>query len=83
MTNNEASEKFAVPKNTISMSIKNKNKLFDGLEQSSSDARKMRGCNYEQVETTVFKWFSLERSQNVAIDDPILKDMTLQFAKKF
>ena len=83
MTNNEASEKFAVPKNTISMSIKNKNKLFDGLEQSSSDARKMRGCNYEQVETTVFKWFSLERSQNVPIDDPILKEMTLQFAKKF
>ena len=83
MTNNEASEKFAVPKNTISMSMKNKNKLFDGLEQSSSDARKMRGCDYEQVEKTVFKWFSLERSQNVLIDDPILKETTLQFAKKF
>ena len=57
MTNKEASEKCGVPKNTISMWMKNKNKLFEGLEQSSSDAKKMRRCDYEQVDTAVFKWF--------------------------
>ena len=64
MTKKEASEKFGVPKKTISTWMKNKDKLFEGLEQSSSDAKKMRGCDYEQVDKAVFKWFSLQRSQN-------------------
>ena len=83
MTNKEASEKFGVPKNTISTWMKNKDKLFEGLEQSSSDAKKMRGCDYEQVGKAVFKWFSLQRSQNIPIDSPILKEKALQFAKSF
>ena len=83
MTNKEASEKFGVPKNTISTWMKNKDKLFQGLEQSSSDAKKMRGYNYEQVDKAVFKWFSLQRSQNVPIDGPILKEKALQFEKSF
>ena len=83
MTNKEASEKFGVPKNTISTWMKNKDKLFEGLEQSSSDAKKMRRCDYEQVDKAVFKWFSLQRSQNVPIDGLILKEKALQFAKSF
>ena len=35
---------FGVPKNMISTWIKNKDKLFEGLEQSSSDTKKIRGC---------------------------------------
>ena len=83
MTNKEASEKFGVPKNTISTWMKNKDKLFEGLEQSFSDAKKMRGCDYEQVDKAVLKWFSLQRSQNVPIDGQILKENALQFAKIF
>ena len=80
MINKEASEKFGVPKNTLSTWMKNKGKLFEGLEQSSSDAKKMRRCDYEKVDKAVFKWFSLQRSQN---DGPILKEKALQFAKSF
>ena len=83
MTNKEASVKFGVPKNTISTWMKNKDKLFEGLEQSFSDAKKMRRCDYEQVDKAVFKWFCLQRSQNVPIDGPILKEKALQFAKSF
>ena len=81
MTNKEASEKFGLPKNTISTWMKNKDKLFEGLEQSSSDAKKIRGCDYEQMDKAVFKWFSLQRSQSVPIDGPILKEKVLQSAK--
>ena len=81
MTNKEASEKFGVPKNAISTWMKNKDKLFEDLEQSSSDAKKMRGCDYEKVDKAVFKWFSLQRSQKVPIDGPILQEKVLQFAK--
>ena len=83
MTKMEASEKFGVPKNTISTWMKNKNKLFEGLEQSSSDAKKMRGCDYEQVVKAVFKWIFLQRSQSVPIDGPIPKEKAPQFAKSF
>ena len=83
INNKEASEKFGVPKNTISTWMKNKDKLFEGLELSSFDAKKMRGCDYEQVDKAFFKWFSLQRSQNAPIDGPILKEKTLQFAKSF
>ena len=61
--------------------MKNKDKMFEVLEQSSFDAKKMRGCDYEQVDKAVFKWFSLQRSQNVPIDGPILKEKALQFEK--
>ena len=83
MTNKEASKKFGVPKNTISTWMKNKDKLFEGLEQNSSDAKKMRRCDYEQVDKAVVKRFSLQKSRNVPIDGPILKEKELQFAKSF
>ena len=41
MTNKEASEKFGVLKSTMSAWMKNKDKLFEGLEQSSSNAKKI------------------------------------------
>ena len=81
MTSKEASEKFGVPKNTIFTWMKNKDKLFEGLEQRSSHAKKMRGCDYEQVDKAVFKLVFFQRSQNVPIDGPIFKEKALQFAK--
>ena len=43
----------------------------------------MRGYDYEQVAKAAFKWFSLQRSQNVPTDGRILKEKALQFAKSF
>ena len=42
MTNKEVSERFGVPKNTISTWVKNKDKLFEGLEQSCSHTKNVR-----------------------------------------
>ena len=55
MSNKEASEKFGVPYNTISTLMKNKQKLFQALEETSSSSKKLRGCNYEEVNKAVFK----------------------------
>jgi len=83
MSNKEASDKFDVPKNTISTWMKNKQKLFEALEEVSSSSKKLRGCDYGEVDKAVLKWFSLQRSQNVPIDGPMLKEKALQFAEKF
>ena len=81
MTNKAASEKFGIPKNTISTWMKNKNKLLQSLEQTSSNTKKLRGCDYEQVDKAVLKWFSLQRSQNIPIDGTMIKEKALFLQK--
>ena len=44
MTNKEAADKFGVPKNTISTWIKNKEKVFQALEESAPSTKKLRSC---------------------------------------
>ena len=62
MINKAASEKFRTPRNTISTCMKNKNDLLQSLEQTSLNKKKLRGCDYEQVDKAILKWFSLQRS---------------------
>ena len=50
MTNKEATDKFGVPKNTISIWIRNKEKFFQALEESAPSTKKLRGCQYEKVD---------------------------------
>ena len=50
MTNKEAADKFGVPKNTISTWIKNKEKIFQTLEESAPSTKKLRGCQYEKFD---------------------------------
>ena len=81
MNKKAASEKFGIPINTFSTWMKNKNKLLQSLEQTSSNAKKLRGCDYEQVDEAILKWFSLQRSQNIAIDGTMIKKALLLLKK--
>ena len=63
MTNKEAADKFCVPKNTISTWIKNNEKFFQALEESAPSTKNLRGCQYEKIGKSLFKWFALQRSQ--------------------
>ena len=83
MTNKEASEKYGVPRNTISTWKKKSEKLFNSLEKSSHTIKKLRGCDYEEVDQALYKWFVLQRSQNVPIDGALLKEKAMQFAETF
>ena len=73
MTNKAASDKFRIPRNTISTWMKNKSKLSQSLKETSSDIKKLRGCDHGQVGTPILKWFSLQRSQNIPIDGTIIE----------
>ena len=63
--------------------MKYKNKLLQTLGQTSSNAKKLRGCNYDQVDKAILKWFSLQSSQNIPIDGTITQEKVLLFAKNF
>ena len=65
MTNKEAADKFGVPKNTISTWIKNKEKIFQALEESAPSTKKLHDRQYEKVDNTLFEWFVLQRSQKI------------------
>ena len=42
MTNKEAADQFGAPKNTISTWIKNKEKVFQALEENASSTKKLQ-----------------------------------------
>ena len=82
MTNKAASDKFRIPRNTISTWMKNKSKLSQSLKETSSDINKLRGCDHGQVGTPILKWFSLQRSQNIPIDGTIIEKSPVFFLLK-
>ena len=59
MTNKQTAHKFGVPKNTISTWIKNKEKIFQALEESARRTKKLRGCQYEKVDKALLESFVL------------------------
>ena len=73
-----ASEKFGIPRNTISTWMKNKNKLLQSLEQTTLNKKKLRQSDYEQVDKAILKWFSLQKSQNIPSDGIMIRCFLLK-----
>ena len=82
MTNNEAVDKFGVPRNTISTWIKKKEKFFQALEESAPSTKRLRVSQYKKVDKALFEWFVLQRSQSIPIDESMIQGKGLFFAKK-
>ena len=82
MTNKDVAAKYGVPKNTLSIWVKNKHKLTTSLEKKEmSSSRKSTRCgSYDQTDKAVFHWF-VGKHQKVPIDGIILKEKALEFAK--
>ena len=55
MTNKEATDKFGVPENTFSTWTKIKENIFQALEESAPNTKKLRGCQYEKVDKALFE----------------------------
>ena len=82
MTTKEAANKFGMPKNTISTWIKNKEKIFQAIEESAPSIKKLRGCQCKKVDKALFEWFVLQRSQNIPIDGSMIQEKGLFFVTK-
>ena len=67
----------------FSSSIKNKEKLLTALQETSSHTKKLRSCDYEEVDKAVYQWFTLQRSQHIPIDCAMIKEKALFYAEKF
>ena len=61
---------------------KNKDKIFQALQQKSATTQRVKVENYDQVEKAVLKWFKRLRFENVPVNGVFLKEKALYFAKK-
>ena len=69
--------------NTISTSIKNKEKYFKALEENcSSKKQKLRNSDLEKLSNVVFRWFLSKRSQNIPIDGNLIEERAITYVKK-
>lgn len=83
LSNKDVAIKYGVPKNTVSTWVKNKAKLLKAIEGGSNSKRqKIRSGDFNDVDTTVYKWFISKRSQNIPIDGVLLKEKAMQYAKE-
>ena len=83
MTNKEAADKFGVPKNTISTWIKNKEKIFQALEESAPSTKKLHGFQYKKVDKALFEWFLLQRGPNIPIDGSMIQEKGLSLLENW
>ena len=82
LSNKKVAAKYGVPKNTVSIWVKNKAKLFIALKQCSDKRKKLRESDYKRVDNVVFRWLLSERSQDIPIDGIFIKEKALQYAKE-
>ena len=69
--------------NTISTSIKNKEKYFKALEENcSTKKQKLRNSDLEKLSNVVFRWFLSKRSQNIPIDGNLIEERAITYVKE-
>ena len=83
ISNKFVSEKYSVPKNTVSVCLKKLKKDFLVLEMPTANPKeKMHTVGCKDVDNAVFQWFFAERTQNVPSNEVLLKRKIMNFAKQ-
>lgn len=85
-TVNKSAKDYNLPHNTISTWLKNKEKILAGVQKGTvSTERKRQRCGqYEQVERALLMWFKDMRTNapEATIDGPVLKIKAEEFAQQ-
>ena len=78
------SRKYGVAKNTISHWIKQKQKIFEAVEENnvSKKRKQVKPARYEELDNATYKWLKSARDRNVPVGANVLKLKALEFAKK-
>ena len=76
-------EEYGVKKNTISIWIANKGKIFEAYEsgQVNSSRKKQKKSDNKDLDEAVFTWFKNARSDNIPVNGIIIKEKALSPAK--
>ena len=78
------SRKYGVAKNTISHWIKQKQKIFETVEENnvSKKRKRVKPATYEELDNATYKWLKGARDRNVPVGANVLRLKALGLAKK-
>ena len=78
------SQKYGIPKQTLSGWMKEKSKIYAEVEKirTAEKRQRMRSSTYEDLDKACYKWLLNARHQNVPVSGTILKVKALYFAKE-
>ena len=81
-SNKNVAAKYALPKNTLSIWLNNKEKPLESPEKGSSIKRqKSRTGNFEMVDKAILKWFLSMGTQNVSLSAAMIQKKVLTVPK--
>lgn len=69
-------------KSTVGTIWKNRNELLKAFESINGTVKKMRKCQYDDVDQALLKWFTQQRLNNVTISGAILRTKAEEFGNK-
>ena len=81
------SEKFGIPKSTVSGLRKNREKMLDFQQKTaeigmSRPAKRMKMGKSEELDDAVFMWFNQKRQQGIPVCGPLLCEKAKQLHEK-
>ena len=84
-TKKSVAEEYGLKKNTISTWIANKRKIFEAYEsyQVNSSRKKLKESDNEDLDEAVFTWFKNAPSNNIPVNEIIIKEKALSLSKSY
>ncbi|XP_053947890.1 tigger transposable element-derived protein 4-like [Anastrepha ludens] len=76
--------KYAIPANTVSTILKNKQTVITAIESggASGSSKRLKKPTYVNVDKAVLEWFKSARTRNLPISGGLLKEKALEFSQK-
>jgi hypothetical protein len=73
---NEIAKQFNIPPSTLSTILKNKDDILQKFETNNWFMKRMKICEYPDIEVSLLNWSVQCRDLNIPINKPILKEKT-------
>jgi hypothetical protein len=74
--------KYGVPKSTVSMILKNKEKIIKAIEEGTvgQNCKRLKKGTFENVDRALVDWFKATRSQKILVSGAFIKENVLELA---
>ena len=79
----DAANQFSFPGSTLVTWKKQKEKIFEGFQNSSLNRQSVKTGTYKKLIEALLKWFTSICGNNIPISGPILLEKAHAFAKAF
>jgi hypothetical protein len=74
--------RYGVPKSTVSMILKNKEKIIKAIEEGTvgQNCKRLKKGTFENVDRALVDWFKATRSQKILVSGAFIKENVLELA---